>query len=234
VKRFLTLLIWFHLSGVAWGAITFDAQEDSTMFDALSFSWTHTIGVCSNNIVIVTIAHYDATGTTLSGVTVNGAAMSEITSLTLGVDELTIFYKTGASTGLVEATFTGSNGFAVGSSRSYCGVSQATPLGTAATGNDTGTTITVDVTSAVNEWVIDAALAISLPVTATVGAGQTERTNVTDLTESEFRLVESDQAGAASVTMSWTLGDSHTYLTIGVPLKPATAAVGGRRTIVIE
>jgi hypothetical protein len=242
MKRFiLALLFWLCLAGPSWGAPTFDAQSQETMFDATSFSWTHTIGgACTNNIVVVAVAHYDANATTLMGVTVNGAAAAQIATIAPGggSERLTTFEKEGASSGTVEVIFSGSNGFGIGTARSYCGVDQTTPLGTAVTNSsEDSTTVTVNVSSAASEMVIDAALVIGLPVTATVGAGQTQRSNLTDLNGDFFRLVESDEAGAASVTMSWGLDAGHGWLTIGVPLKEASAGAGTvlrRRPIILH
>jgi hypothetical protein len=231
MKRFLlSLLTWLCLSTSAWAVPTFDVQSSATVFDALSFSWTHTIGgACSSNIVIVSIGFSNETVSTLSGVTVNGAAATQIDTISStgsGEETLTTFYKVGATSGLVEATFTGSNVFGIGTARSYCTVHQGTPLGTPAKDNNDGTipAPTVNVVSAAGELVIDSTLIISLPTTATAGSGQTERSNLTDLTEAIFRMVESDEAGAASVTMNWTLEAAHAWLTIGVSLKPAAAS----------
>lgn len=241
MKRVLSLLFLLCLYSPAWGAPTFDAQSESTMFDAISFSWTHAVGVgCANSIVHVAVSHYDANNATLASVTVGGVAATQISTIAggSGAERITTFRRVGAGTGnkTVEATFTGANSIAIGTARSYCDVDQTTPLGTAATDSSDGTVPapTVNVTSATGELVIDSTLVLSTPSTATVGAGQTQRSNLTDFADSNFRQVESDEAGAApNVTMSWGLEAAHPWLTIGVSLKPVGAAAAPRQRVVV-
>lgn len=238
----LTLIIWLGPLGHLWAAPpVFDAQSNETMFDATSMGWDLVVGGgCANNIVIVSVGHYNATATTLTGVTVGGSAATQIATQadteSSSENRLTTFYRKGVGTGTkaIAVTFSGNNGVAVGSARSYCDVDQTTPLGTAASNHTNSSTATVDVTSTTGELVVDSSLIISLPTTATVGGGQTQQANFTDLTEANFRLVESDEAGANPTTMSWSLSEARYFISIGVPLKPVSAASGSRRVIIVQ
>jgi len=105
----------------------------------------------------------------------------------------------------------------------FAGVDQTTPLGTFAKEKGSGTgPVTVDVPSASEELVF--AVGASEDGALTVGAGQTQRWNTTSGTSPEIHHgAGSTEDGAASVTMSWTLGSSADYWAIGaVPIKPAS------------
>ena len=114
---------------------------------------------------------------------------------------------------------------------SYTGVDQTTPLGTqaSATGAPISTAATVDVSSAAGELVVDvvAFLDNSGNITSlTAGAGQTARVDIDLVGGLDFESFGmSEEAGAATVTMSWTGTGTNTGWTIkGVPLKPSGGA----------
>lgn len=104
---------------------------------------------------------------------------------------------------------------------SLTGVDQTTPTGTVATAEGTGTTATVDVSSASGEFVIDGVRAATSSIT--VGAGQTSRAENENWEGNEISAGTSTEAGAASVTMSWTVGASARWMIHGVSFKPVSA-----------
>jgi len=98
--------------------------------------------------------------------------------------------------------------------RAYATVNQTTPHGTVAKTNSGETAeISVNVVSAVGELVVDACHEYNN--TPGVGAGQTQRSAQSTTIA---RMGTSEEAGATSVTMSWTTGYHATLL--AVPLKP--------------
>jgi hypothetical protein len=106
---------------------------------------------------------------------------------------------------------------------SFTGVHQGTPLGTFASAAASGVTpMSVTVSSAVGELVFDTVARKGAAVT--VDPSQTEQWNLcTDGGCSNVGGGASTQAGAASVTMSWT-PDNDRWAIGAVPIKPA--AVG--------
>ena len=102
----------------------------------------------------------------------------------------------------------------------YQGVAQTSSTGTFASATGSSTAPSVAVTSAVNELVVDGAGWVAGGV-GTAGAGQTQRAQ--EEQGDVFRMGTSDEAGAASVTMSWTV-DTGGWTIQGVPLKPVAAA----------
>ena len=112
----------------------------------------------------------------------------------------------------------------------YTGVHQTTPTGTAVDAEGDSTDPSVVASSAAGEVVVDMTAkndATSFPSapTLTVGAGQTQKANLTT-TEgggNDLAGAMSEEAGAASVTMSWS-GNNNPWAIAAVPLKPAGAS----------
>lgn len=101
---------------------------------------------------------------------------------------------------------------------SYNGVHQTNNFATAAvTANGNGTAISVVISSASGELVIDAATFGGNE--SAMGAGQTERR----LNAISTGQGVSEEAGAASVTMSWTQASGH-WTTAAIALQPSAGA----------
>ena len=106
----------------------------------------------------------------------------------------------------------------------FTGVNQTTPLGTLATATGSSTAASVSVTSATDELVVDAASSHRNPsVALTVDGSQTERSN---LVVTRLTLGTSTEAGAASVSMDWTVAPSNAWAIAGVSVKPAAVVTG--------
>jgi len=97
---------------------------------------------------------------------------------------------------------------------------QTTPLGTAVFAEDEVTdTIEATVSSASDELVVDFVVQNTAAASLTVDASQTERVNVTGISEYDYGM--STEGGAASVAMTWTSSVADQYKRIGaVPIKP--------------
>jgi hypothetical protein len=166
-----------------------------------------------------------------------GASLTQIgTTIALGGFAMVSMWRlvnpnTGAST--VHVTWAGAQDEKGLVGASYTGVDQGTPLGTP---NQAGPTIdqnaTVDIAGAVNDLIVDIVgvmdLAGGAPTLAAAG-GQTSRNEVEGADLSYPAIGISDKAGAASVTMAWTIGAATIaeaddgWGEIGVALKPAGA-----------
>lgn len=177
----------------------------------------------SNYIALACITFQDTTGT-LSSVTYGGQGMTRI-----GTDEGTataasfasLWYllapPSGAQT--VQANFSEAINDTIFSVSTYYNVNQSNPFGTEVADNGSGTTISVVVTSAAGELVVDCVDAH--PSTDTYTAvGQTERSDIA-ISGNHWHGF-SEEAGAASVTMSWTHASSNEWATKAIPLKPSS------------
>jgi MSHA biogenesis protein MshQ len=103
---------------------------------------------------------------------------------------------------------------------SFTGVDQSTPLGTFVSAQGLSNSASVSVTSATGELVFDT-VAVEDAASMTVGANQTQLWNL----QSGATLGGgSTEAGAASVTMSWSPSSSEKWAIGAVPIKPAAGA----------
>lgn len=201
-------------------AIAFDAATTGSATSSTTVSATHT----ATGTNLAAFMHTSSAAGTPQSVTATyaGTAMTEHWDATFAT-----FYRhagytlvnptTGAQT--VTATYAGTQGNMRIGVATYTGVDQTTPVGTAniATGNST--TPSVNITSASGELVVDGMTQVA-NANATAGASQTERW---DLAGAEVSVAGSEEAGAATTTMSWTLPGSTSWHIGGIPFKPAAA-----------
>jgi hypothetical protein len=200
-------------------ASTFSASNAS------SLTWSHTVGAGFNRILVVGTS---AAGlTSVSSVTYGAAALTRINATSSSSSETTeMWYLLAppAGTANIVVTFSGSDSVAAGSV-SFTGVSQSTPLGTSASASGAGGTPSVTVASATNQVVIDTITDYADKSSLTAGASQTQRWNVTSGAGGKTDVISggSTKAGAASTTMSWTIGAAKAWSQVAVPLIPAPA-----------
>lgn len=103
----------------------------------------------------------------------------------------------------------------------FSGVDQTTPLGTAANNIGADNTATLNEASASGQLVFDVASADDSRG-LTIGASQTSRWNLSVGGPTDgVTAASSTEPGAASVTMSWTLGTSDDWAICAVPIRPA-------------
>lgn len=206
------------------------ALESSTPFTALNdlspVSFSHTVSSGDDRLLVVCTAYRDASGNGATSVTWGGTALTELGSVYFagGHDPIVqIWYLVAPSSGTntVEITFSTAKDDTDAIALDFTGVDQASPWGTVATnsGAATNPTITVDVSSAAGELVVDNAAGRD-SLTFTVGAGQTEHANQNP--GDQLQQGVSTEPGAATTTMSWsTSGDFSRWVTIAAPIKPA-------------
>lgn len=177
-----------------------------------SLSWTHTVGSgLANALALVFVNYWSSNSTGASGVTFGGAAMSLLgrrADVNSGFAE--IWYlkapTAGAKTVVVSMAAGAGGSYMVAGSATYQGVNQATPFNAASPQSNNGAAPTqpsLNVTSAAGERVVDTATDNELSTdTLVAGAGQTTIYNTTH--GSDIAGGASEEAGAASVTMSWS------------------------------
>ena len=202
-------------------AIAFGASTGNEFTAATSYTQSAVSVSGTNTYALVMVGLRTNTGD-ITGVTFNGVAMTELSQLNNagGTHTLWMFGLAGPTTG--DVVVTGDTSLAAEVITSiYTGVHQTTPTGTVATATGNSTAPSVAVTSAALELVVDHAGWNSGAGQIDVGAGQTERKRSPASGDGiSMNTASSDEAGAASVTMSWTIVTSQ-WLIQGVPLKPA-------------
>jgi len=133
----------------------------------------------------------------------------------------------------ITVTADATNRRAGGGAVTYGNVDQTTPFGTPATASGTSTTPSVTVSSASGEIVLDIMVSKNSAggTTPTVDASQTQQFNFKTVTglgmSSRLNCAGSREAGAASVSMDWTLSDSQGWGMIGVAIKETGGGGGG-------
>lgn len=159
----------------------------------------------------------------ITAVTWNGVAMSQLATVDNPTDGRTsrIYWIANPPTAASDVVVTASSGVSlVGTVSSYSGAHQTTQDATAATASGTASPATVDASSATGEMVVDSLYFLGAGTAPAVGAGQTENGN---LDQGTWFNASSREAGAATVTMSWTLTSSTRWSIAGVSIRAAAA-----------
>ncbi|MDH5318414.1 MAG: DUF4347 domain-containing protein, partial [Nitrospira sp.] len=211
---------WDHVMAITAGTSTSAATASGTT--ASSLTWSHTVGAGSNGILIVDVSMYTTSGITVSSITYGGTALTYIGSDTSSKDHVEMWYLKAPETGTanIVVTLTGSTSIAAGATN-FFGVDQTTSYGSLTTGNGSGDP-SITVASATGELVVDAVSDRDVD-SESVGAGQTVLlTNKAGTNASDAWVGSSTEAGAASVTMSWTTsgGGAGEWAAVAVSLKP--------------
>ena len=212
---------WAHVMAITAGTSTSAATASGT--SASSLTWSHTVGTGSNGILIIDVSIRTNAGVTVSSVTYGGVALTYIGSATSSKDHAEMWYLKVPVTGTanVVVTLTGSENVAAGATN-FFGVDQTTSYGSLTTGNGSGDP-SLTVASATGELVIDAVSDRDVD-SETVGAGQTLLlTTKAGSASNDAWVGSSTEAGAASVTMSWTTtgAGAGEWAAVAVSLKPA-------------
>lgn len=222
-------------------AIAFDATSKAKSAFAAgggtTLSWSHTVGAGSDRALVVGLSMTSVTGP--NTVTFNGVSMTSIgaTDGTNIRSEQFILVNppTGAFT--VAVTLFSNSRCLQGFGDSYTGVRQTGSTGTFAGASGNSNAPSAVVTSSPGEIVLDVVgqQRTNLVEGLTVGAGQTTRgEDVCTDTVVWLHAGASEEAGAGSVTMSWSSDATDVWAAQGVPLRPSPGAsdtpfvIGGR------
>lgn len=196
----------------AHASVAYDNDAETSM-DAVSSATisTFAVGNNTNRYMIVGIGSYPdtvaRTSVTYGGV---GTGWSELTTRNQasGQERASLWGKAAPAVGSADVVLTmGANCTGGVNALSAYNVDQATPTGTPG-GNDgfNSTAITCDVTAAVGDLVYDSVhYYAGVTPSITVDASQVQRSNQSI---GNHRVGQSTEAGAATVTMSWTGGGS--------------------------
>jgi hypothetical protein len=214
------------LASPAWAATpTFDAATVDNTNNNVSTTGNvaHARGAsCPSPVSIIRVTWQDGTPATLNSVTADGNAATALDAAfgaTANIRARWYIYLNPPSGSInYVANWSESVNDAILSITTYCNVLQSTTQGTvAAPTTGSSTTPSVNVSSAAGELVID--FLVSGPRTLTADGSQTERVDST--VAGNHSQGGSEEAGAASVTMSWTLSSASDWAITGVSLKPS-------------
>jgi hypothetical protein len=185
-----------------------------------TLSWSHTTSG-TNRVLVVGVSW--AGGQTVNSVTYAGTTMTSIGSVSNGSNaRAQLFYllesalPASGTSNTVQVTMSAAATEIVGGAVTFRGANQTTPVGSFASATGSSSTPSVTVTSNTGETVIDT-VEVRSSTAMTAGASQTQRWQ---MQPSSFRGAGSTEAGASTVTMSWTSG-SAAWAIGAVGVKPA-------------
>lgn len=242
----LILLVLVGLPHLCQATVTVDSvsSKNSGANTSLTLpisgdTWTHTVSG-DNRILIVGVSiNQSNQKESVSSITFNGRGLTSIGAAVRNNDLQTeLWYLLAPETGTynILVTLTRAARFVAGAI-SLNGVDQNTPLGTFAGTSGNGNTPSVTVSSEEGGLVVDMMGFATSSYTATAGAGQTQQwaevtTNGT--ASNNVRGYSSTEAGAASVTMSWTISTGTKWAISAVPVIPYYDSFSYRKLITVD
>ena len=230
-------------------AIAIDNTSEATAANAESISWSHTVNSASDGAVVVNaVGDNDGYNWSATLSTFNSTAMTRAQQQASGggasdhVDAIYVLATSGEGTGSKTVYIehdNGGNENIWGSAHTYTGVDQTTPYdGNTSSGGDDGTDpLSLTVTSASGDLVSGLAVKESENdgvQELSVGSGQTERTAVEtdDFVSVNQDAMSSDEAGASSVTHSYSRSETGTAQWTILAVNINAAAVGGADPVI--
>jgi hypothetical protein len=231
MKRLALLLILWASPALA--DVAYDAVSSGAGTNVSSLSWDHT--VTGSNTVLYCGAAVNGSGAP-TGMTYNSAAMTEISSATVGGFYVRVYRKIAptTSTNSVAITLSGNGDFAVGCI-SVTGANQSAPEGTIVTDAHTTTPLEAGLTIAANGMGLSFGFDKE---TASCTAHTSTNDERYDLCDSgpEIGAFGSTTTSTGSVTMGWTGMAGNYKGIVGVPVlaQTAVASTGLRKVIVVE
>lgn len=207
-------------AAVAVGTVT-SAEVGSA---AVSLTYAHNN---DGNVLTVTVASLTG-GAGPTTVTYNASLMTKEIAATDGTSEISILYSLAtpsAGSNNVIVTYGGLRNFG-SSATSYTGGDTADVIGatsrTTALTNDS--TPTLNLTTAQDGSIVQDAVIIMAARTATVGASQTQRTNLQIVGDGYILSSTEPKATAGSVTMSWSLSSAANWTIANAEVRAGAAA----------
>lgn len=214
--------------------ITLDATSSSTATAATSKSFSHTVGTAKRNVSLFAAASLREDGGAVSGIsaTYGGVSMTKVGELKAASKALIValFYLATPLTGANNLAFSWT-GASLGGfyGISLYGVNRGDPIrsGSYTTLAETNSaTPSIAVPSNTGDWVLDVISSesqFSGTVSMTVGASQTAIMNGEIQNTVRMAYGGSYEAGAASVTMSWSKSSSSYYaIMAGMSVQPGS------------
>lgn len=204
---------------------TFDAASEVSGLAVSGLSVSHTCSGSNRGLLVEAFQSATAAGT-VTACTYNSVAARELLSeLNPTSFRGTLLFLVAPATGAntLSVTYSKSEDEVAMGGTSYTNVRQTDSVGPAVGANGLSSAPTVTIPSATGEVVVAGVYHFqSPPGSLTPGAGQTERWEIEEIVAG-LDAGASEEAGAASVTMSYT-GSADFWLILGVSLRDASAS----------
>jgi len=220
--------VWllFAARGTAGAAVGFDSQS-STQGNSSTFVWSHTVGNRLDRIMVVGVSIFSG-NKAVAGITYGGQSLTLIGARNggSGADNrrIEMWYLLAPPVGTANINLTMENGSKlVAGAATFYGVDPTTPLGVFASNEGISTLLSVNVTTAPGELVVDCVATKGRALSVIAAAGQTQIWN--DVTRTNggniIGAASYRSPTSATETMSWTTQSAEYWAIGAVPLKPA-------------
>lgn len=195
--------------------VTVDVVSTKNDSDAADQSWTHT-PVGEPSLVTISVSWGAGAGETVSSVTYDGVACTLIDTASYGARRAAMYYLSSPGSGAktVRVVMSAACSHVMGCI-SYLGAHRSSPFGTSAKSGANGSTANANVTGFGGGLVQDIVTTVEI---LTVGAGQTQRWN---LTYAVLDSGSSTEPGEGTITMSWSIANPDDYAILAVPIRPS-------------
>ena len=213
------------------GSLAVDnASSGTTASDtASSMTVSHTTGSGSNRLMLVGISYNNDDYETVTGVTYNGTALTQVGTVNNSDDARVYIYSlVGPDSGTHNVVINFSSALnegAIAGVVTFTGVDQSTPLGTFASAQaDDSTPATVNIPSEAGELVYGVASA-EYEAFTTASSGQNQHWNRSISGADTNGAGGTDTGASPTVTMSWELDPAYNHWAIGgVSIKPVDSS----------
>lgn len=212
--------------------INFDNSANSGYQTVSSYSF-NVLVTNAERYLVVGVSMLSVAGSSVSGITAGAVAMTFLGAISsaTGAVRTELWGIIAPTAGTISIAVTLSAALdSIANATGFNGVHQTSPtegLNTASATNVGAADATVNITTvADNDWVIDNVATSDTAIT--VGAGQTQRNNVTGALGSGAMSTEGPKTPAGAVTMSWTnIAALATWSIVAIALRPVAASGGG-------
>jgi hypothetical protein len=233
MKTFLTLVgvlilsSWQCVASVAIDAVGPSASGTSAS-GASSLTWSHTVTSSGSNLALVVgvgVGVNADTGMTLS-VTYNSMPMASVglvhaDNQSAGFVQMFCLAAPTSGAHTVAITLSGGTAVLIGGSISFTGVNQSSPCKNAVTASSNSTSVSVSVTSAPGDMVVDVAGTGTSISSSTKSIAWLQNVNSGT---GDSNAAQSTAAGASSVTMGYT-GPNDYWGIVGVDIAASSVAI---------
>lgn len=206
--------------------LAIDTNGSGGVTGSATLTYAHTCSGSQRALLVgITSKGTGGVPTAVSGITYNGVAMTSVGGLASGYRRIDLYQLVAPAAGAnnVVVTMAASVDYIIAGSVSFTGADQTTPCGTFASAGATTSTATVNVSAATGDIVMDVVFGDNCTVAGSApGAGQTSQA---EQTRGDVFGGSSTKAGAATVTMSWTLDGTTSWAIGGVAVKAGAAVV---------
>lgn len=218
-------------TGVVDSAITHDSTSTSGLANtSASLSWNHTVGTADNRLLTVcTQIRNSNTGLTTTSVTANGVNLVKFRedSRVSGTNNLytSLWRQIAPAPGVnnIIATFSAAptSHYGLGSSSSFSGVEQVTPVDAVGGSNGTGTAVSLPLTTTVTGTLaIDCVLGLD-DFTVAGGSQTIRRNSITSLGADGVGSSTKPLASIGAATTAWTQATATDWTGSVIAIKPA-------------